>query len=56
MTQRDKMHRCKVCKKLFRDEECTITINADGTSDGLKCPNECVPVYQPTEYELPTND
>jgi len=51
MTPRDSMHRCKVCKKLWQDEECIL----DETK-GLLCPNKCEPVFQQEEYELPTND
>lgn len=51
MTQRDKMHRCKICKRLWLDEECLLDEN-----EGLQCPNKCVPIFQQDEYELPTND
>ncbi len=51
MTQRDSMHRCKVCKKLFRDEECILD-----KIDGLLCPDKCITPLPLTEYELPTND
>ncbi len=50
MAQRDKMYRCKVCKKLFKDDECFMTKN-----DGLQCPNKCEPIYNQPAYELPTN-
>ncbi len=51
MTTRDTMHRCNICKQLFRDEECIMT-----EYNGLICPNKCEPVFKQSEYELPTND
>ena len=57
MIPRDKMHRCPICKKLFKDDACTLELNKDGGSDtGLQCPDGCKPSFDQPPYESPIND
>lgn len=48
---RDEMHRCPICKKLFRDDECTT-----GPDGRLICPNNCQPSFDQPTYESPLQD
>jgi len=57
MTKRDDMHRCGICKKLFKDEDCILELNEEGGSNkGFQCPNLCVEPFEQPPYELPTID
>lgn len=51
MIERDFFHRCKICKKLFRDDEC---ITDEVETKGLKCPDGCEETFIQPPYELPT--
>ena len=48
--KRDSYHRCRYCKGLFRDEECT-----PDPVKGLVCPNACQPSFEQPPYEPPTS-
>lgn len=50
-SRRDDMHRCPYCKKLFRDEDCTI-----GVDGRYICPNNCQPPFEQPPYESPYQD
>jgi hypothetical protein len=49
---RDDYHRCKYCKKLFKDEECI----PDPDTGELQCPNGCKETFTQPPYEAPTNN
>lgn len=49
--KRDEMMRCKHCKKLFPDKDCTLDPIL-----GLICPNGCKPTFEQPPYESPFND
>jgi hypothetical protein len=51
MSNRDEYHRCAICKKLFRDEDCILD-----PVKGYVCPNNCQPSYEQEPYESPLND
>ena len=51
MTPRDNMHRCPICKKLFKDEDCI-----ENEQTGLQCPNLCEPVFEQPPYQSPLHD
>jgi hypothetical protein len=46
---RDDYFRCKVCKKLYADEECS----RDEKTGAFICPLGCVEPYNQPEYESP---
>lgn len=48
-SKRDEMMRCKHCKKLFRDDECTLDPLL-----GLICPNGCKEQFVQPPYESPS--
>jgi len=47
--KRDNMFRCKICKKLYKDEECI----PDPITGALICPLGCVESYVQPPYESP---
>jgi hypothetical protein len=53
---RDDYHRCKYCKKLFKEEDCTREVDNEGQSTGYQCPNGCQPTFEQPPYEPPTNN
>lgn len=47
---RDEMHRCRWCKGLFNDKDCTLDPIL-----GFICPNNCTAPFIQPAYESPLN-
>jgi len=50
MSTRDNYFRCRVCRKLFADDDCVLD-----EVKGYQCPNGCVEPYEQPRYESPLN-
>lgn len=51
MNNRDDYTRCKICKELFKHEQCVLD-----PVKGYLCPRGCEPPYNQEPYEPPIDD